>query len=319
MTAEYIARHFTTLGTPATISTATMRQFYHYRLSCLIRNGAIIKVALREDGVWHGGFCKREAVMKRGASGGTGWHLGCHPGRAASSTDDSCRSPPVRGRHPGLHRNQEIFVQLVLFRMTAAGLSKQLESPTLESMIKIVVTGGPGSGKTAVLEELQRRGFTIVPEAALHLIETEEKAGGNILPWTCLQTFNERLIALQIQWEQAIPKDCPLALLDRSLIDPIAYLENGNLDVPSTLKKEIKRARYTQAFLLEMLPRKYWNHTTSGRPRKSPYAEAVKIHSVLQQTYANIGIPVEPIPFLPVEKRADLMEEKMETQYGHVH
>jgi predicted ATPase len=36
-----------------------------------------------------------------------------------------------------------------------------------------VVTGGPGTGKTTVLRELERKGFPCVPEVARQLIQEQ--------------------------------------------------------------------------------------------------------------------------------------------------
>jgi predicted ATPase len=42
----------------------------------------------------------------------------------------------------------------------------------------VVLTGGPHSGKTTLIEELRRRGQRVVPEAALALIEELNAAMG---------------------------------------------------------------------------------------------------------------------------------------------
>src|SRR5690554_1815606 len=46
-----------------------------------------------------------------------------------------------------------------------------------------VLTGGPGVGKTTLLEELERRNYEIVPEIARELIKEQQKTNGQALPW----------------------------------------------------------------------------------------------------------------------------------------
>lgn len=46
-----------------------------------------------------------------------------------------------------------------------------------------VLTGGPGVGKTTLLEELERRNYEIVPEIARELIKEQQKTNGQVLPW----------------------------------------------------------------------------------------------------------------------------------------
>jgi predicted ATPase len=60
-----------------------------------------------------------------------------------------------------------------------------------------VLTGAPGAGKTLLLEELLRRGFAVVPEAATDVIGELHRAGV-AEPWT-LTDFVERVLAEQLE------------------------------------------------------------------------------------------------------------------------
>ena len=46
----------------------------------------------------------------------------------------------------------------------------------------VVLSGGPGAGKTSVLAELEQRGFRCVAEVARQIIQ-EQVRGGDALPW----------------------------------------------------------------------------------------------------------------------------------------
>ncbi|WMS43739.1 AAA family ATPase [Acuticoccus sp. MNP-M23] len=47
----------------------------------------------------------------------------------------------------------------------------------------LVVTGGPGAGKTSLITELARRGFYTIPESGRAIIRKEIASGGGALPW----------------------------------------------------------------------------------------------------------------------------------------
>ncbi len=47
-----------------------------------------------------------------------------------------------------------------------------------------VVTGGPGAGKTSLIEEFARRGFHTIPESGRAIIREEMASGGGALPNT---------------------------------------------------------------------------------------------------------------------------------------
>ncbi len=60
----------------------------------------------------------------------------------------------------------------------------------LPSMIRLkqinnfyVISGGPGVGKRTLLKELQKKGYTIVPEVARDLIKEQQRTRGEALPW----------------------------------------------------------------------------------------------------------------------------------------
>jgi predicted ATPase len=55
-----------------------------------------------------------------------------------------------------------------------------------------VVSGGPGSGKTTVLQELARRGFPFAPEVARQIIQEQVHSGGTALPVSHCHARNGR-------------------------------------------------------------------------------------------------------------------------------
>jgi len=48
-------------------------------------------------------------------------------------------------------------------------------------MVKYVITGGPGTGKTTLIHELQQQRYAIVPEAAGQIIQEEQQKKEGIL------------------------------------------------------------------------------------------------------------------------------------------
>jgi predicted ATPase len=60
-----------------------------------------------------------------------------------------------------------------------------------------VVTGGPGSGKSTLIEALAASGVPGMPEAGRAIIQDQVAIGGNALPWSDRQAFAE----LMLSWE----------------------------------------------------------------------------------------------------------------------
>jgi predicted ATPase len=50
-------------------------------------------------------------------------------------------------------------------------------------MRRFIITGAPGAGKTAIIRQLELDGFSVVEEAATHVL-TAAQAQGTVQPWT---------------------------------------------------------------------------------------------------------------------------------------
>lgn len=59
---------------------------------------------------------------------------------------------------------------------------KQKNKETILNKL-IVFTGGPGAGKTSVIEQLKTQGFICSPETGRHVIQRQVANYGSALPW----------------------------------------------------------------------------------------------------------------------------------------
>lgn len=92
---------------------------------------------------------------------------------------------------------------------------------------RVVVTGAPGTGKSTVLNLLEAKGYTVIPEMARQLIEEEQDRGSNLVPWEDHPAFGEELFARQVaQYHLA---DAPIVFYDRGIPDNLAYLRRDGL------------------------------------------------------------------------------------------
>jgi predicted ATPase len=48
---------------------------------------------------------------------------------------------------------------------------------------RIIISGGPGFGKTTLILELEKAGFQCVHESSREIIHEQMQSGGNFLPW----------------------------------------------------------------------------------------------------------------------------------------
>src|SRR5437773_6777237 len=84
-------------------------------------------------------------------------------------------------------------------------------------MRRFILTGAPGSGKTAIIRQLELDGFRVVEEAATDII-TLWQAWGVAEPWTH-PTFIDAIAALQRQRQVRASRETgEVQLHDRSAI-----------------------------------------------------------------------------------------------------
>jgi len=116
-------------------------------------------------------------------------------------------------------------------------------------MSRIVLTGGPGSGKTVISTRIAREQpdrFVLVPEAATQVYDALQTRWDK-LDREGRREVQRKIYQLQVDQEDRTAQANPrkILLLDRGTIDGAAYWPEGPadywLDVGSTLEAELKR------------------------------------------------------------------------------
>lgn len=106
-------------------------------------------------------------------------------------------------------------------------------------MRRFILTGTPGSGKTAILRQLERLGHGVVEEAATDVIALEQ-AKGNADPWTC-PTFIDQVVSLQASRRARL--NDPLQFHDRSAFCTAALADYLGYPPSDVLNRELERLK----------------------------------------------------------------------------
>jgi len=156
-----------------------------------------------------------------------------------------------------------------------------------------VITGGPSSGKTTIINELSKLGFHTIPEAARLLIDREMTNGKSLgqIREDELE-FQEIFLKMKIEIEGKAPKD-KTVFLDRAIPDSIAYYEFWGFNAKE-LKELCKEKRYNKIFFLEQLPFK------KDYARVENEEEANRMSEFFFKVYADLGYEIIRIPAMSV-------------------
>jgi predicted ATPase len=167
-----------------------------------------------------------------------------------------------------------------------------------------VVTGGPGSGKSTLIDSLAGRGVCTMPETGRAIIQDQIAIGGEALPWSDRRAFAE----LMLSWEMRSYRDAlglsGRVIFDRGVPDVLGYLRLCNLPIPAHVERAAKVFRYHhRVFIAPPWPDIF----APDAERKQSFEEAVATYDAMVETYAALGYDLVPLPLSSVEERVQFV------------
>ncbi len=167
---------------------------------------------------------------------------------------------------------------------------------------KIVITGGPGSGKTTLIKELTSRNYICIPEISRQVTQEAREKGIEYLFLEDPLLFSKLLLeGREKQYIDALNLDTKLIFFDRGIPDVHAYMNyNGTVYSEIYLDKS-KNYTYDSIFLLPPWKEIY----ITDDERYESYDSAVALHSHLKQAYTALGYSINEVPTGKVAYRVD--------------
>ena len=162
-------------------------------------------------------------------------------------------------------------------------------------MIKeiIVIIGGPGTGKTTIIDRLLAKGFCCYPEISREVTLEAKKQGIEQLFLENPLLFSELLLeGRKKQFENAQLEPHKIVFLDRGIPDILAYMHYIGDSYPSFFDAACRQNKYTKIFILPPWEEIY----ESDEARYESYEQAQLIYKHLVETYENYGYTLVEVP-----------------------
>jgi predicted ATPase len=167
-----------------------------------------------------------------------------------------------------------------------------------------IISGGPGSGKTSLLNALAKQGIPCMPEAGRAIIQDQMAIGGNALPWCDKSAFAELMLCWEMRSYREAQQFQGPVLFDRGIPDVMGYLMLCQLPVPAHVEKAAYSFQYNQqVFLAPPWAEIY----TTDKERKQSEAEAIATYNTLVTVYAKLGYRTIRLPLTTVEERVQFV------------
>ncbi len=160
-----------------------------------------------------------------------------------------------------------------------------------------IFTGGPGVGKTTVLNELEKRNFRCIQEVAREIIKEQPETISKDPVWRKGIEFPELSLKRSIE----------LYLTAKSLTNEITFFDRGIIDClghPEINKLAAKQYRYNNSVFL-FPPWKEIYQTDDERIQS--YEESVEVYYKVINIYREYDYELLEVPRTDVSDRADFI------------
>ena len=166
----------------------------------------------------------------------------------------------------------------------------------------VVISGCSGGGKSSLVAELGRRGYSIVEEPGRRIVREESDCGGSALPWEDTASFLRRAIAMSLADRVSACAREGWVFFDRGVVDAAAGLQH--LTGEKVLASPGATHRYHQrVFLTPPWPEIY----LTDPERRHGFDAAVAEYSRLLEIYPSLDYEVFILPKSGVRERADFV------------
>jgi len=163
-----------------------------------------------------------------------------------------------------------------------------------------VVTGGPGSGKSTLIDALEAAGYPRTIEAGRGVIQDQAAIGGAALPWRDPALFAELMLCWEMRSYHMARAQAGPAFFDRGVPDVLSYLRLLGRPVPTHMAKAAATFRYNRRVFIAPPWREIFRQDAE---RKQSFEEAVRTYEAMVATYSDLGYELVELPRAAVAER----------------
>lgn len=164
-----------------------------------------------------------------------------------------------------------------------------------------IVTGGPGSGKSALIGALETCGIATVEESGRRIIREQRARGGKATHESDRLAYRQLMFDDAIQTFDHMRDESGLVFFDRGLPDLIGYSLLIDAPVPKALTEAARRYLYNRTVFVAPPWEEIYGQ---DEERGQDFAEAVATCDAMRAAYKETGYNLIDLPKTTVEERA---------------
>ena len=174
--------------------------------------------------------------------------------------------------------------------------------------MRVVITGGPGTGKTSIIESLEKMNFNVFNESSREV--TKKYKNNNSEQYFLsnpIEFSNILMNKRKKQFEEGSKNKNDYFFYDRGIPDVLAYLNFKKIEYKSSMMKEILKFNYDTIFIAEPWEAIYANDSE----RYETYNELLEIDFHIKKIYKQLGYNIIFLPKKSVKDRVTFILETL--------
>lgn len=168
---------------------------------------------------------------------------------------------------------------------------------------RYIITGGPGTGKTSIINCLATLGYVVMPEAATDIIE--EGLRQNIeKPWRADDYHIKVYALIEKRKQEAQNSNAPVIFFDRGHLDGISYILLQKRKLHQQVIDCVQTTMDTHFFAKKVFLIESLGFVQPGPARTETLEESLEKAHHLEMNYSALGYEIVSIPTGSVSERA---------------
>ncbi|MDN3723782.1 ATP-binding protein [Aequorivita sp. SDUM287046] len=169
---------------------------------------------------------------------------------------------------------------------------------------RIVITGGPGSGKTALINYLEKEGYAVMHEISRDVTLEAQRQGIEQLFLENPILFSQKLLEGRLrQFHEGKNCAAPILFYDRGMPDVTAYMDYVDSHYPKNFADTCIAHSYDEIFVLPPWEEIY----EQDNERYESFEQAEKIFQFLKNGYQRYGYQIHEVPVGSIQDRAQFI------------
>ena len=184
---------------------------------------------------------------------------------------------------------------------------------------KVVITGGPSTGKTVIIQQLEAFGHYCFHEIVRTMTLEAKKEGNPELfvsnPLAFVEDpfkFNQRILSGRMdQYSKSVGIKNPYVFFDRGIPDVLAYMDYFDQSYTLEFEEACASRRYDKVLILPPWEEIY----VADNERLESFEEAIEIHDHLKNTYMRYDYDPVLIPTGTVKERISFVLNELKEKF----